>query len=230
MQCGFDYTHEVPNKLWIFDLDDTLYPSNNGVWNAIGDRINQFIIENLNYPPETVHLFREDLFHKYGTTLRGLVVEHNIDPYSYLNYVHVVPIEEYIQPNPALADSLKQLAGEKIIFTNADKNHALRVLDRLELGGIFSRIVDVLDVWPHCKPMPEAFTRMIELSGNFNPTDSILVEDSLRNISTAKSMGFNTVLVSPTSVEDGLADAVLSSINDINSLRNRESWKEYWNG
>lgn len=228
MAGGFDYTHEVQKKLWIFDLDDTLYPSSSGLWDAIGDRINQFIIDNLHYPADKVHIFREELYHRYGTTLRGLAIEHNIDPYAYLNYVHILPIEQFILPNPKLANELKQLSGEKIIFTNADKNHALRVIDRIGLGGIFTKIYDVLDVWPFCKPMEESFTKLMELHGNFEPQNAVLIEDSLRNIATAKSMGFKTIFVSSTSVEDGTADTVIRRIDDFHKLKSNPAWSEYW--
>lgn len=212
----------------IFDLDDTLYPPSSGVWDAIGIRINQFILENLDVPPEKVAILRDDLFHQYGTTLRGLQLVYGIDPYKYLNYVHNVPIEVYLQPNPALRKILGQIDVRKTIFTNSDQNHALRVLDRLSLGGIFERIIDVMDVAPYCKPMPEAFQLALNILGNPDPSTCVVVEDSLRNVAAARNMGFRTILVGKHNGRVEAADARLDSLEDLLDLRDLPILKGVW--
>lgn len=212
----------------IFDLDDTLYPPSTGVWDAIGIRINQFIQDNLDLPPESVAVVRDELFHKYGTTLRGLQIVYGIDPYKYLNYVHNIPLEDYLQPNPALRGVLSQVSARMAIFTNADQNHALRVLDRLGLAGIFERIIDVMDVAPYCKPQPEAFQRALQILGNPNPARCVLIEDSLRNVDAAQQLGFRTILVGNSNGKPTSADAHLNSLDEFTDLADLPFMQGIW--
>jgi pyrimidine 5'-nucleotidase len=212
----------------IFDLDDTLYPPTSGVWDAIGDRINQFLLENLKLTHENVNEVRQHLYNTYGTTLRGLQTEYGIDPYKYLNYVHNIPLEIYLQPNPALKRILKQISTRKVIFTNSDQNHALRVLSELRLDGIFERIIDVMDVAPFCKPQSEAFEKALHLLGNPDPARCVVVEDSDRNIQTAREMGFNTILVGSHNGNAQVAHAQLDSLEDLPSLSDLPFLEGIW--
>jgi len=202
----------------IFDLDDTLYPPTSGVWDAIGARINQFLLDNLKLTPESVNEVRQYLFNTYGTTLRGLQTEYGIDPYKYLNYIHNIPLESFLQPNPALKQMLKKISSRKVIFTNSDQNHALRVLGQLQLDGIFERIIDVLDVAPYCKPQTEAFEKALHLIGNPDPTHCLIVDDSLRNIQTARDMGFKTILVGSHNGNAKAANIQLDTLMDLPRL------------
>jgi len=212
----------------IFDLDDTLYPPSTGVWDAIGVRINQFIQDNLDLPLESVAVLRDELFHKYGTTLRGLQIVYGIDPYKYLNYVHNIPLENYLQPNPALRSVLSQISARMAIFTNADQNHALRVLDRVGLAGIFERIIDVMDVAPYCKPQPEAFHRALEILGNPSPDRCVVIEDSVRNVNAAQQLGFHTILVGSPNGSDVSADARLNSLDEFTDLADLPFLQGIW--
>lgn len=213
----------------IFDLDDTLYPPSSGVWDAIGDRIDQFMLENLDITPDMVTKMRDDLFHQYGTTLRGLQIVHGIDPYKYLNYVHNIPLEEYLKPNPVLRNVLTSINGQKAIFTNSDQNHALRVLDSLGLAGIFERIIDVMDVSPYCKPMPQAFEKALDLLGNPDPAGCVLIEDSIRNVDAAKAMGFHTILVGNHNGKPNSADAQIDLLENLTELRDYPFLQGIWN-
>ncbi len=212
----------------IFDLDDTLYPPTSGVWDAIGARINQFLLDNLKLTPDNVNEVRQYLFHTYGTTLRGLQTEYGIDPYKYLNYVHNIPLETFLQPNPALKQILKKISSRKVIFTNSDQNHALRVLGQLALDGVFERIVDVLDVAPYCKPQPEAFEKALHLMGKPDPTRCVVVDDSLRNIQTAREMGFKTILVGSHNGGAKAAHAQLDTIMDLPQLTDLPFLEGIW--
>jgi pyrimidine 5'-nucleotidase len=212
----------------IFDLDDTLYPPTSGVWDAIGARINQFLLDNLKLTPDNVNEVRQYLFHTYGTTLRGLQTEYGIDPYKYLNYVHNIPLETFLQPTPALKQMLKKLSSRKVIFTNSDQNHALRVLGQLALDGVFERIVDVLDVAPYCKPQPEAFEKALHLMGKPDPARCLVVDDSLRNIQTAREMGFNTILVGSHNGSANAAHAHLDTIMDLPQLTDLPFLEGIW--
>jgi len=183
-------------KILIFDLDDTLYPASSGVWEAIGKRIDLFIHQKLSLPLENVEAFRKNLFHSYGTTLRGLYLQYHIDPTEYLAFVHDIPLEDYLQPNPELRTLLKVLPYPKVIFTNADKNHANRVLARLGLEGCFGQIIDIWDMLPFCKPFPEAFQKMLQKLEYPDTSQCLLIDDLPANLRTARRLGFWTVQVS----------------------------------
>jgi pyrimidine 5'-nucleotidase len=212
----------------IFDLDDTLYPPTTGVWGAIGERINQFIVDNLALDSAEVKQVRDELFHTYGTTLRGLQIVYGIDPYKYLNFVHNIPLETYLRPNPMLNRMLKQISNRKVIFTNSDQNHALRVLDRLGLDGVFERIIDVMDVTPFCKPQPEAFQQALKLLGNPDPTRCVLIDDSLRNINTASELGFHTILVGNHNGNAHSASARVDTLEDLPLLADLPFLQGIW--
>ncbi|HEY4692877.1 MAG TPA: pyrimidine 5'-nucleotidase [Bellilinea sp.] len=212
----------------IFDLDDTLYPPTSGVWDAIGERINQFLLDNLKLAPARVNEVRQHLYNTYGTTLRGLQTEHGIDPYKYLNYVHNIPLETFLQPNPVLKRILKQISTRKVIFTNADQNHALRVLAQLQLDGIFERIIDVMDVTPFCKPQTEAFEIALRWIGNPDPARCVVIEDSIKNIQTAREMGFKTILVGSHNGNAKAAHAQLESLEDLPLLTDLPFLEGIW--
>lgn len=212
----------------IFDLDDTLYPPTSGVWDAIGVRINQFLLDNLKLAPDNVNEIRQYLFNTYGTTLRGLQTEYGIDPYKYLNYVHNIQLETYLQPNPELKQILKRITSHKVIFTNSDQNHALRVLGHLALDGIFERIIDILDVAPYCKPQPEAFEKALNMLGNPDPEHCLVVDDSVRNIQTASEMGFKTILVGSHNGNAIAAHARLDTIMDLPRLTDVPFLQDIW--
>lgn len=176
------------------DLDDTLYPSSTGVWKAIRQRIDAYICDRFSLPLDQALLLRDEMFHKYGTTMRGLQVVYNLNEEDYLKYVHDVPLRDYLSPNPQLKTILSELPYRKVIFTNADSNHARRVLDILGISECFEQIIDIHVIAPFCKPMPEAFKKALERMGE-KPESCALIEDSTPNLITAQKMGFFTVRV-----------------------------------
>ncbi|MDQ2692078.1 MAG: pyrimidine 5'-nucleotidase, partial [Chloroflexota bacterium] len=103
-----------------FDLDDTLYPSSTGLWPAIKDRMNLYMIERLCIPEQDVPFLREQYFKMYGTTLRGLQERHDVDKEDFLAFVHDLPLNDYLAPDPLLRDVLTSLPTRNLIFTNAD--------------------------------------------------------------------------------------------------------------
>jgi putative hydrolase of the HAD superfamily len=177
------------------DLDDTLYPSSSGVWDAIGVRMNDYIHERLGIPREDVSHVRETLFKTYGTTLHGLQQTYGIDPVDFLNYVHAVPLADMLTPDPEIRRALLSLPQRKIILTNSDIHHAQRVLTLLNLSDCFEQIIDIHAIQPHCKPMEEAFLRALSLAGSPKPEECLLADDGVNNIAAARRLGFFTVYV-----------------------------------
>ncbi len=204
---------------FFFDLDDTLYPQNAGVWEQIGKRINLYLSERMGFRMEDVVKIREKYFREFGTTLRGLQANHHVDMDDYLAFVHDVPLHLYLQPNPALRTALESISGRKFIFTNADSNHAGRVIAAVGLQGLFSGIIDVHTIAPYCKPMPESFQLALEKAGRPDPQTCVLLDDQARITRAARLLGMYTILVGkPAAGED--ADAALMQLTDLPDLLN----------
>ncbi len=197
-----------------FDLDDTLYPPESGIWQAVGDRILEFMHNEVGIPWENISEKRMELFEKYGTTLRGLNEIYGIDVHRYLAFVHDVPLAEHIQPNPELAAAIKRIPLKRMIFTNADKAHARRTLKVIGLEDCFDGIVDILEVFPHCKPDPEAFAIAMKLAGERDYQRCILVDDHDMNLQVARQLGMYTI--KPHScINQPVANVCIDKINDL---------------
>jgi pyrimidine 5'-nucleotidase len=196
------------------DLDDTLYPSDNGVWEAIGDRINQFMVERLSISPDNVRDIRDNFLRSYGTTLHGLMVNYDADPHEYLDFVHDIPLEDYLQPNPQLKRMLQQLPQRRILFTNASTGHAVRVLHRLGIEKQIDAIVDLLVMNLRHKPQGEAYQIALTTAGEQDPSACLLVDDRIENLLPGASLGMTTVLVS-SNATDSNADFHIESITDL---------------
>jgi putative hydrolase of the HAD superfamily len=182
-------------RLALFDLDDTLYAAGCGLWDAIGGRIERFMVERLGLAPAGVPALRRQYYQHYGTTLNGLRHEHQVDPHDYLAYVHDVPLAEFLQPSPALDQMLTRLPLRKAIFTNADAAHARRVVEHLGIARHFSAIVDIHTLEYTNKPELGAYRQALGLLGA-EAGECVFVEDSPRNLLPAHSLGMLTVLVS----------------------------------
>ncbi len=196
------------------DLDDTLYPSANGVWEAIGERINQFMVERLSISPDNVREIRDSFLRNYGTTLHGLMVNYGADPYQYLDFVHDVPLEEYLDPNPQLKRMLQQLPQRRVVFTNASTGHAIRVLHRLGIEKEIDAIVDLLVMNLRHKPQGEAYQIALTTAGEKDPSACLLVDDRIENLLPGASLGMTTVLVC-SNTADSRADFHIESITDL---------------
>jgi putative hydrolase of the HAD superfamily len=177
-----------------FDLDDTLYPNSSGLWQAIKGRINLYMIERLGVPEKDAPALRESYFKMYGTTLRGLQARHSVDIEDFLAFVHDLPLTEYIQPDPTQREIIASLPGRKLIFTNADSNHAQRVLTALNLNDLFEAIVDIHAVSPYCKPMPESFAIAQELADEPDPRKCVMIDDLPRTTRAALDVGMASIL------------------------------------
>lgn len=179
----------------LFDLDGTLYPNNNGIWDAIAARMEDYMHAFLGLPREEIPAIREDYYHQYGTTLKGLLIHHNIDPYQYLNFVHAIPLDDYIGTDPRLRESLQSITLPKWIFTNADTNHAVRVLDKLGVSDQFEGILSIDSLDFLNKPEPVAFEAALQALHNPNPHACVLIDDIPKNLISAKQFGLRTILI-----------------------------------
>jgi pyrimidine 5'-nucleotidase len=197
-----------------FDLDDTLYPSTNGLWEAIRERMNLYMEERLNLPSDEISELRRYYFIKYGTTLRGLQFHHDVDADEFLAFVHDLPLKSFLKPDPVLQKLVQSLPQKKWIFTNADAAHANRVLDLLGVEDCFNGIIDVRANNFFCKPQLEAYRSALTHAGETDPTRCVFLDDSARNLAPATQLGFFTVLVGANE-PDPAARHTISSIYDL---------------
>jgi putative hydrolase of the HAD superfamily len=196
------------------DLDETIYPRQSGVWDAIADRIDRYMLEILKFQPEEIHPMRNRLFKQYGTTLKGLQTVCSVDKYDFLQYVHDVPVFDLLRPNPQLRTVLQHYPQQKVIFTNADYLHAERVVKALGLEGCFDQITDIHDITPYCKPDPESYQIALQRAGNPPPSECILIDDKLSNLKIARQLGFFTILVGDNSARLD-CDASINRLEDL---------------
>jgi putative hydrolase of the HAD superfamily len=208
-------------ELILIDLDGTVYPNNNGIWEQMSHNIEAYMVERLGIAANKTHPLRERLYSTYGTTLRGLQTEFHIDPEDYLSYIHDFEAEAFISPNLPLRDALESLPQPKWIFTNSDRMHSERILKALGIADLFLGIIDVvaLDFIP--KPTPQAYTRAVEIAGGAAPGHTMFIEDSLRNLSAAKSLGWQTVWITEHKHAPDV-DYILPRLEDIGLIQ--------WNG
>ena len=184
-----------PFRILFLDLDDTLYPSSAGLWEAIGDRILSFMVDVVGVPGDRAPVLRDEYFRAYGTTLTGLRIHQAIDPLEYLHYVHDLPLERYLSPDPATRAILTDTPLRRVVFTNSDRGHADRVLARLGLADVIDQIVDLIDLDWIPKPDEAAYTKAMALVGEQDPRACLLLDDLVRNLLPAERLGMTGVLV-----------------------------------
>jgi pyrimidine 5'-nucleotidase len=181
----------------LFDLDDTLYPGDTGLWDELGERMNVYMRDYVHIPEGQIHDLRVKYYAEYGTTLKGLERFYGVKAEDYLAYVHDVDVTKFIHADPGLRDLLQTISLRKVIFTNADQGHAQRVTRALGVDDCFEQIVDVLRMEPYCKPFPQAYDKVMEILGDPEPCHYLLLDDAVRNIESALNAGMNAILVNP---------------------------------
>jgi len=201
-------------RVVFFDLDDTLYPPSCGVWPAIGERIQAYLMDRLGVTYEEATRIRRGYFEEYGTTLNGLWHNHSVDPSDYLEFVHAIPLENMIHPDPDLRSMLQALPQKRIVFTNATREHAERVLACLGVSSEIDAIVDLFALEMANKPDTAAYERALKLAGESDPRACVLADDLPRNLAPARAMGMTTVLVGPEQ-HNGSDDLHIERIADL---------------
>jgi putative hydrolase of the HAD superfamily len=185
----------MPIKALFIDLDGTIYPHENGLWEKIAERMEIYMHQVLAIPVHEIPTLRKKYFNKYGTTLRGLITHYTFDPEDYLSFVHDVPVTDFIKPDESLRQMLTSLPQAKWILTNSDKNHAKRVLSALGVEDLFVDVLGVSDMNFRNKPDPYVFEQALITAGNPAPKDCLFADDIPKNLIPAWEMGFVTVLV-----------------------------------
>ncbi|ESW17075.1 hypothetical protein PHAVU_007G208000 [Phaseolus vulgaris] len=241
----------VKYECLLFDMDDTLYPLSIGLNLFCRKNIQEYMLEHLHIEENEVPKMCLDLYREYGTTMAGLkVLGYEFDNDEFHAYVHGRLPYEKLKPDPVLRNLLISMPQRKIIFTNADHAHAVKVLNRMGLEDCFEGIICFETLNPHkqymdlpndnhvltdiaesgcfnshtrilCKPSVEAFEAAIRTS-NVDPKKTIFFDDSVRNVASAKVAGLHTVILGHSDLVPG-ADHALNSIHNI-----KEALPEIW--
>jgi len=205
-----------------FDLDATLYPASNGLWEQIRLRIYKFMLEEIGIPEAEIPATRDKYWTTYGTTLEGLRIHHQVEPDDYLKYVHDLPLKDFLEPDPVLRGLLDTLPQDLWVFTNADHHHASRVLTELGISDLFSGIVDLLALDFIVKPNRKAYQVALKLAGVTDPKKCVMFDDLIQNLIPAKELGFYTSLVGENGSSNQV-DIQLKSIHDM-----KEKMPQLW--
>ncbi|HZP20259.1 MAG TPA: pyrimidine 5'-nucleotidase [Bauldia sp.] len=190
---------------WVFDLDNTLYPRHTNLYAQVDQRIREFVQRALKLEPDAAHKLQKDYYRRYGTTLRGLIMEHGIAPDDFLEYVHDID-HSPVEPNPALADAIAALPGRKFILTNGSRKHAEKVAERLGVPNHFEDIFDIVRLNLLPKPNRESYDRFVAATGIL-PARTAMFEDLSRNLAVPKALGMATVLVIPPVATEVITEA-----------------------
>jgi putative hydrolase of the HAD superfamily len=181
-------------EFWIFDLDNTLYPAQCRLFDQVERRIGLYIEQLLNLDREAARALQKQYFREHSTTLRGLMVNHGVDPAHFLEFVHRIDVGG-VTLDEALDSALDQLPGRKLIYTNGSVAHARNVMDRLGINRHFSDIFDIAASNYDPKPSAASFAKLIADHG-IDPNRAAMFDDMARNLKPAAELGMITILVS----------------------------------
>jgi putative hydrolase of the HAD superfamily len=179
--------------VWLFDLDNTLYPARCNLFAQIDVRIGRYIAEWLKVDVEEARRLQKQYWREHGTSMRGMMTLHGVDPRHFLAFVHDIDYSP-VAASPALDASLKALPGRKIIFTAGDVTHAERVMERLGVAHHFEAIFDIVagDYWP--KPHQAIYDKLVVKHG-VDPLRAAMADDIVINLKPAADMGMRTVWI-----------------------------------
>ena len=183
---------------WVFDLDNTLYPPEARLFDQIEVKMSAYVMASLGVDQTTADQLRQDYWRDYGTTLAGLMREHNVDPGPYLFDVHDIDLS-HLNKDPALASAIDTLPGRKIVYTNGTAPYARQVLAARGLDQVFEAVYGVEEANFLPKPELEAFETIFALDG-IQPRQAAMFEDEARNLQVPHSLGMQTIHVAPAPV------------------------------
>jgi len=215
-----------PSKLdhidvWLFDLDNTLYPAHCDLFAQVDVLINRYVAKLLDVKLDEARVVQKGYFQRYGTTLRGLMLDHGVDPHHYMDFVHDIDLAP-VDAAPELDAALHRLPGRKLIFTNGSRQHAINVSTKLGIAGHFEAIFDIADCDFLPKPALEPYQRLVSRHA-LDPFKTIFFDDMDRNLAPAAELGMTTVWV-PGHAEwsgDGEGDHVHHIAPDLTGFLNK---------
>ena len=195
-------------RLWIFDLDNTLYPAECNLFAQIDQRMSAFIQDLLGLDAHAARKVQKELYYEHGTTLAGLMAKHDVKPDEFMDFVHDIDLAP-VSHMPELGRAISRLEGRKFIFTNGSARHAERVAAKLGVLDLFDGIFDIAKGGYVPKPKSEAFARFLDFCEGAN-CKAAMFEDLPHNLEAAHALGIVTVLVH-SSYDDHPSQAALKA-------------------
>jgi putative hydrolase of the HAD superfamily len=187
-------------EAWIFDLDNTLYPRSSNLFRQVDQRIRTYVQKLLSVSEAEAERIQKSFYREHGTTLRGLMLTHKVDPDDFLEFVHDID-HSVVQPDPALGAAILRLPGKHYIFTNGSRRHAEKVAERLGFPKHFEDIFDIVSAELLPKPEAATYDRFVKHFG-ITPENAAMFEDLSRNLLVPKTVGMTTVLVVPAGTRE----------------------------
>lgn len=194
-QAPLDLARFGDIEAWIFDLDNTLYPSSSNLFGQVQDRVRDFIQQRLNITPQEATHIQHDFYERYGATLVGLMREYGVESDAFLEYVHDVDHSQ-LTPDPHLAQAIGRLPGKRFILTNGSRPHAEKVAAALGFTDQFDDFFDIVWARHLSKPSSEVYEHLIRQT-KIDPKRSAMFEDLTRNLVAPHRLGMTTILVVP---------------------------------
>lgn len=207
------------SRVWVFDLDDTLHDASAHIFPVMNRTMTQYIMDNLEMDEAAAHSLRQHYWRVYGATLKGLMRHHSVDPYHFLNETHkLITLPEMVLQTKRLRHMLLNLHGRKVIFTNAPRGYALRVLDLLGIGDCFELVFSVENTKFHAKPSVRGFQMLLK-TFKTKPNNCIMLEDNLPALMTAKRLGMHTIWVTKKLQKPNFVDFRICSVLALTHLK-----------
>jgi len=175
----------------LFDCDGVLYQDLEAVFGQVSKRMTNYISKKLNLDLKKAKELQTNYFHKYNTSLNGLMIHHDIEPNDFLKYVHDIDLD-FMKKDLVLREELINLNLKKFVFTNGSKEHVENIINHLGIDDQFHDIFDIVDAKFHPKPEAKAFDLMVN-KFNIDPKETIYIEDIAKNLSIGKVRGSTTV-------------------------------------
>ena len=171
----------------LFDCDGVLYSDLEAVFGQVSRKMTEYISSKLNVDLKKAKELQTNYFHKYNTSLNGLMIHHEIDPKEFLDFVHDIDLS-FLEKDTALRYELENINLRKFVFTNGSHNHVMHITTTLGIDDQFEGIFDIVDAEYHPKPEAKAFDLMIE-KFKIDPKETLYIEDIAKNLSIGKERG-----------------------------------------
>jgi putative hydrolase of the HAD superfamily len=209
----------MSNKIWIFDLDDTLHNASAHIFPVMNRAMTQYMMRSLDLDESSAHRLRQHYWRVYGATLKGLIRHHDTNPHHFLQETHrFTNLPDMVVQVKRLRHMLQSLSGRKLVFTNAPRDYALRVLQIMGISDCFELIFSVESAKFHGKPSVRGFQMLLKTI-KVKASDCIMLEDSLPALMTAKRLGMKTIWISKTLQKPSFVDHRLSEVLALTHIK-----------
>ena len=174
----------------LFDCDGVLYQDLEAVFGQVSKKMTEYISKKLNLDLKVAKELQRSYFHKYDTSLNGLMIHHDIPPREFLDYVHDIDLS-FLKKDKTLRSELESTNLRKFVFTNGSKEHVKNITTSLGIDDQFENVFDIVDAKYNPKPAAKAFDLMLE-KFKIDPKETLYIEDIAKNLSIGKERGTTT--------------------------------------